>query len=608
MTNREIENRIREAFTSSVPDVLERVLGECDDKEKAPFKTEEKKTKVFSIKKIISIAAAIAIVVTAAAVGFLTTADKVDTVISFDVNPSLELDINKKEKVIEAKALNQDAEKVLGDMKLEGSDISVAVNAIIGSMLRNNYIDELSNSILISVDNKNEKRSEDLKERLSKEVIDILNTDDFEGAVISQTIKEEDETSELAKNHGITKGKAQLIQQIIKADTEYKFADLASLSINELNLILSGTKNEEKVNSSGTASEKQYIGKDKAKEIVLSQINETENDVSDYECELGYKEGEMVYEIEFKTSVQKYKYDINAKSGEIIKSEDLQDNANSQEVPTENLSSNNQTVESNVSESNQSNNSSKTEENAKEYISEQKAREIALSHAKVKESDIIDYENPMKLIKDKLVYNIMFRFDIYEYKYQIDAVSGEIIASNAENKYIGEEKAKQTALKRAGVTENDVKKYKCYFSKEVYYIDFYIGIVRYRIQVDGIMPEVTYSDPQLPENSKVKWPIITEQDAKEIVNYNTDISQAVDFVCELTKNGVIPVYQITFKKSGSDFEGKYIMDCTYIINAYNGEEIGIQKDKKTVKEDTDENVSQNEVSNESLEIQSDTEQ
>ena len=39
------------------------------------------------------------------------------------------------------------------DMDFSGSSLDVAVNAIIGSMLQNGYLNELANSVLISVDN-----------------------------------------------------------------------------------------------------------------------------------------------------------------------------------------------------------------------------------------------------------------------------------------------------------------------------------------------------------------------------------------------------------------------------------------------------------------------
>ena len=77
---------------------------------------------------------------------------KVASRIGIDVNPSIELKINKKNKVIDVIANNEDGNKILSDMDLNGSDMNVAINALIGSMVKSGYIDELANSILISVE------------------------------------------------------------------------------------------------------------------------------------------------------------------------------------------------------------------------------------------------------------------------------------------------------------------------------------------------------------------------------------------------------------------------------------------------------------------------
>lgn len=72
-------------------------------------------------------------------------------VIGIDVNPSLELSINSKNKVVSVNTNNEDGKKVLGDMDLKGSNVDVAVNAIFGSMVKNGYINENDNSVLISM-------------------------------------------------------------------------------------------------------------------------------------------------------------------------------------------------------------------------------------------------------------------------------------------------------------------------------------------------------------------------------------------------------------------------------------------------------------------------
>ena len=134
----------------------------------------------------------------------------IDSIISFDINPSIELMVNRKEKVIRVKALNEDGEKVIGNMNFKNTDLDIAVNALIGSMLTNGYIDDMQNSILISVENSNKDKSTSLQARLEGEVSRLLDASNVDGAVLSQSIVEDKDIEDLAKENMITKERHSL--------------------------------------------------------------------------------------------------------------------------------------------------------------------------------------------------------------------------------------------------------------------------------------------------------------------------------------------------------------------------------------------------------------
>ena len=100
------------------------------------------------VKRMGALAAAVALVL---AFGAAYLQFSVDSVIDIDVNPSVEIRINRGEKVLSATALNEDAETVLRGMDLRNVDLNVAVNAIIGSMLKNGYLTSAGNAICVSV-------------------------------------------------------------------------------------------------------------------------------------------------------------------------------------------------------------------------------------------------------------------------------------------------------------------------------------------------------------------------------------------------------------------------------------------------------------------------
>ena len=169
--------------------------------------------------------------------GYFNNNMKVASTIGIDVNPSITVTVNKKEKVLDVTANNDDARIILEGMDLAGSDINVAINALIGSMVKNGYIDELANSILISVDNPNSAESEALRQKIVDELNAFINSGN-NISVVSQSITSSSDKEALANSYGISVGKLELIEKLIAKNNLYTYEDLKDLSINELNLIL----------------------------------------------------------------------------------------------------------------------------------------------------------------------------------------------------------------------------------------------------------------------------------------------------------------------------------------------------------------------------------
>ncbi len=370
---------------------------------------------------------------------------KVTSKVGIDVNPSIELKINQKEKVLEVIANNEDGKKIISDMDLKGSDINVAVNALIGSMVKNGYITELANSILISVENNDNAKAETLRQ----EILNQINMENI--SIISQTITEEKELTDLSNQYNISLGKVEIIKQIMANNNLLTFDQLANLSINELNLIL---KDNEK--TSGSASQKAYIGEAKAKEIALNHANVT--NITNYKIELDFDDV-MVYEIEFKANNKEYDYEINALTGDIIEYE----------------------IDNNETSNNNSSNSSNNTTTDK--ITKDEAKQIALKHANV--TNITNYEIEL----DDNKYEIEFEANNKEYEYEINATTGKIIKYSIDNNYkepnpiISKEEAKQIALDHANVT--NITNYEIELDDNKYEIEFEANNKEYSYEINA---------------------------------------------------------------------------------------------------------------------------
>jgi uncharacterized membrane protein YkoI len=319
MKNKDVNKAVRQAFAHAVPDVLGGVLSECCEQKGTVIVMSEKK-KVYWGIKLAAVAAVLALII---GIGFGAGNYKINhtvtSTISLDVNPSIELRVNRQERVLEALALNEDAKSVLDGMDLKGSDLNVAVNAIIGAMVRNGYISEMANSILISVDSDDNADAKALQEKLTLEVSKLLDAQNFDAAVLSQTVEKESELKVKAEKYGITVGKAQLVEKITKQDLRYSFSELAGLTVHQLNLLV-----DQKAEQSGDLeiigkpSEKKYIGRDAAKAAAVKHAGLAEGQVEYARVLLEFEDGAMVYEVEFCVDGWEYDYEINALDGTVL--------------------------------------------------------------------------------------------------------------------------------------------------------------------------------------------------------------------------------------------------------------------------------------------------
>ena len=142
-------------------------------------------------------------------------------------------------------------------MDLTGTDLDVAVNALIGSMLQNGYLSDIQNAILVSVENQDAAKSAQLQQHLTDTINSVFQGGSLEGAVLSQTVTESADLNALAQQYGISEGKAELILKVVAADPTLTVESLAPLSVNDISLIASSRSlSDSSVSQTGTASSK----------------------------------------------------------------------------------------------------------------------------------------------------------------------------------------------------------------------------------------------------------------------------------------------------------------------------------------------------------------
>ena len=236
MTNEKMERQLATALEKTAPDDMSGVLSRCETRKGTVINMPTMKTA--KRKWTILVAACLAVVLLAGGGVLYQQANAVASVVSLDVNPSIELKVNSSEKVLVCTPLNEDAKAILADMSngadLKGAKLDVAVNAIVGSLVRNGYLDSISSAIMISVEDKDAARAEKLQRELTSTVDGVLQTSEAKAAVLTQTLTQDAAREQQARENSISTGKAALVNRVLAINPALKFDALAKLSVEEL--------------------------------------------------------------------------------------------------------------------------------------------------------------------------------------------------------------------------------------------------------------------------------------------------------------------------------------------------------------------------------------
>ncbi len=428
----------------------------------------------------------------------------VDSVVDIDVNPGIEISTNRNDVVLSVTAVNSDAEQVLDGMNLKNTDLKVAVNAIIGSMVKNGYLVNGENSILVTVQNKDEKRATHIRNLILSDIHASLQDNQITASVVNQTVTENADAKELAAAQGISFGKATLILNLCAKDTALSPDTLAKMSIREIAALIveknidirdivdydaddsiweniqdavDDTDEDFDADQSATA-----VSAAKAKEIALAHAGVSPSDASFIRAELDRDDGVQVYEIEFTAGTTEYDYEVDAQTGAILKSSaEALEAAKPPQGPV---------------------------------ITADEAKEIALNHAGVSADSATFVKVELDTDDGVQIYDIEFTIDSAAYEYEVHGQTGAVIkstrytittvpASAPPNQLITAAEAKKIALNHAGASADSAAFVKVELDMDdgvqVYEVEFCVGATEYEYEIDAQTGSVIHCEAEVDD-------------------------------------------------------------------------------------------------------------
>ena len=392
-----MEKELQEAVQNLIPnDLFTRITAELDSKEegakmeKVLVRRIERKSTSPGLKTVMQlVAACVALVLVVGGIFYYRGNLMVDSLVDLDVNPGIELLTNQKNRVLEAYATNGDGDKVLSGMDLQNVDLQVALNAIVGSMVQQGYMTKDTKGVLVTVQNKDQKKADNLRKLVVKEMEIALSTEDMNAAVFHQVISSQNNNaSAFARKNNISLGKAVFVLNLANKARSLDAKELAKMKISEIAKLVA----DKNIDIRDII---EYDSDDSLWENIadaIEDINEGDNDYFVVAPQQGSTHAVQVQPTETQAATQ------------------TQPQTHAQTQPQTKLQTNAQPQTGG-------------------RISADKAKAIAFGHAGVSAGQVRDLSVEYD---DDGVYEIDFKVGNMEYDYEIGAVDGSIRKADVE--------------------------------------------------------------------------------------------------------------------------------------------------------------------------------
>jgi len=167
-----------------------------------------------------------------------------DTYVTLDINPSVELIVNRREVVVYANPLNEDGEVLLAEIDVIGLDLDEAIDLIIQTAIELGYIDIDAEETIVSVTAvaNDPELGDKIRDRVKEHVNEAFMNRGMKGRGEDKGFTPEFLAE--AESYGVTPGFLRLAQSAVIVSDGLLLEDALLLTVDELQAILKTAREE----------------------------------------------------------------------------------------------------------------------------------------------------------------------------------------------------------------------------------------------------------------------------------------------------------------------------------------------------------------------------
>ena len=147
--------------------------------------------------------------------------------LTLDINPSIELELDKEDNILDIIPINDDAKKMIQSTRFIGKKLKESLEKLIDKIIDNKYTYNDNIDILLFGENKDLRIVKD-------DLENIIKDKNYKPNIIIFNGKISDSAKELAKKHNISVARAAYLEEILKSNSNLTIDKIINKSISEI--------------------------------------------------------------------------------------------------------------------------------------------------------------------------------------------------------------------------------------------------------------------------------------------------------------------------------------------------------------------------------------
>lgn len=157
--------------------------------------------------------------------------------IYFDVNPGVEIVMNRREKVIDLIGINRQGEALAEAIDYRGEALETVQNRILEEMVTKNILEGTRQIMLVSALHDDSEKSRQLAREFDQGIHQFFESQEMDLIVLRQSLVHSSTLEEFSKTYNMSIGKMTFIRNLMVLNPDLQLEELVDLSLEELLMI-----------------------------------------------------------------------------------------------------------------------------------------------------------------------------------------------------------------------------------------------------------------------------------------------------------------------------------------------------------------------------------